>query len=274
MKFKKQVAAAVILSAMQLVTVSSEAAAIDEELAVVAAEQADAEVFNVEQENSADDTKKNIEPPPPVVESEPVAEPEQPAPVAEPVQPAPVAEPVQPAPVAEPVQPAPVAEPVQPAPVAEPVQPDKAVTLQNSAVDYKNFDALVSAVKFVPLYIPKKSGYTINAMSAIDNKVAEISYGRRWEPEVSLKVRTYKRQGGEELKDISGVNGVTWRIDMTSGTAVYIAKIDERSHVAAWSSGEYTFSAHVENLSFAAFHSLVIDELVDLSAHYFVKIAD
>ena len=247
MKFKKQVAAAVILSAMQLVTVSSEAAAIDEELAVVAAEQADAEVFNVEQENSADDTKKNIEPPPTVVESEPVA---------------------------EPVQPAPVAEPVQPAPVAEPVQPDKAVTLPNSAVDYKNFDALVSAVKFVPLYIPKKSGYTINAMSAIDNKVAEISYGRRWEPEVSLKVRTYKRQGGEELKDISGVNGVTWRIDMTSGTAVYIAKIDERSHVAAWSSGEYTFSAHVENLSFAAFHSLVIDELVDLSAHYFVKIAD
>jgi len=143
------------------------------------------------------------------------------------------------------------------------------VGLPNPITNYASFEDLAKAVNFTPLYIPKKSGYTVNEIFSISNQIAEIRYGRRWEPEVSLQIRTYKRSDGEELKDISGVNGVKWRIDMTSGTTVYIAKINERSHVAAWASGSYTFAAHVENLSFAAFHSLVIDELVDLTTHYY-----
>ena len=134
-----------------------------------------------------------------------------------------------------------------------------------------NFDDLAKAVDFVPLYMPKKSGFTINSMMVIGGRTAEIRYGRRWEPEVSLHIRTYKRLDGEETKDISGVYGVKWRVDMTSGTTVYIAKIDENKHVAAWAVGNYTFSALVENLSFAAFHAIVADELVDLSRHYYVN---
>lgn len=143
--------------------------------------------------------------------------------------------------------------------------------IANPVVNYSNFEELAKAVNFTPLYIPKKSGYAMNMMMAIDGKVAEIRYGRRWEPQVSLSVRTYKRADGEELKDISGVFGVKWRIDMTSGTTIYIAKIDETTHVAAWAAGNYTFSAHVTHLSFAAFHSLVADELVDLSTHYYMN---
>ena len=134
-----------------------------------------------------------------------------------------------------------------------------------------NFDDLAKAAKFVPLYVPKKSGFTINSMMLIDGRTAEIRYGRRWEPEVSLHIRTYKRFNGEETKDISGVNGVKWRVDMTSGTTVYIAKISESKHVAAWAVGNYTFSAQAENLSFAAFHAIVADELVDLSQHYYIN---
>ena len=143
--------------------------------------------------------------------------------------------------------------------------------LPNPMTNFANFEDLAVALKFTPLYIPKKSGYTVNEIFSIANQTAEIRYGRRWEPEVSLIIRTYKRKDGEELKDISGIQGVKWRIDMTSGTRVYIAKINERSHVASWASGSYTFAAYVENLSFAAFHSLVIDELVDLTTHYYTN---
>ena len=148
--------------------------------------------------------------------------------------------------------------------------PENIVGLPNPIVMYTNFEELAHAVKFTPLYIPKKSGFSINSMMAIDGHTAEIRYGRRWEPEVSLNIRTYRRTVGEDLKDISGVNGVKWRVDMTSGTTVYIAKIDENKHVAAWAAGNYTFSAQAENLSFAAFHAIVADELVDLANHYYV----
>lgn len=185
---------------------------------------------------------------------------------------------LEPTPTAEPVTPklttpTPAAEPTPPpvTPIPEPVQPTQPVNLANPLVQYSNFEELADAVNFTPLYIPKKAGFSIDSLAAIDGRIAEIRYGRRWEPEVSLRVRTYKRADGEELKDISGVNGVKWRVDMSSGTSVYIAKIDENKHVAAWASGDYTFSAQVENLSFAAFHAIVVDELVDLSNHYYMK---
>ena len=165
--------------------------------------------------------------------------------------------------------PAKISEPVQ---QVEPIQnPEPVVRLVNPLVTFENFDELAEAVNFVPLYIPKKAGFSIDSMLAIDGRIAEIRYGRRWEPEVSLHVRTCKRAAGEELKDISGVQGVKWRVDMSSGTSVYIAKISENKHVAAWATGDYTFSAQVENLSFAAFHAIVVDELVDLSNHYYIN---
>lgn len=171
--------------------------------------------------------------------------------------------------------PPPVSTPAPVTPIPEPVQPTQpvapAVNLANPLVSYSNFEELADVVNFTPLYIPKKSGFSIDSMAAIDGRVAEIRYGRRWEPEVSLRVRTYKRADGEELKDISGVHGVKWRVDMASGTSVYIAKIEENKHVAAWAAGDYTFSAQAENLSFAAFHAIIVEELVDLSTHYYGK---
>ena len=144
------------------------------------------------------------------------------------------------------------------------------VALPNPVLSYANFNEMVQAVQFTPLYIPKKSGYDINSMMTINNKIAEIRYRRKWEQNVALHVRTYRRAADEELKDISGVKGVKWRATVANGISIYIAKISENKHVAAWAVGNYTFSAYVENLSFAAFHSLVSDELVDLSQHYYL----
>ena len=136
---------------------------------------------------------------------------------------------------------------------------------------YNNFSEIARAVNFVPLYMPKKSGYEITALYA-QQGFAEIRYGRKWEPTVSLTVRTHKRAPGEQIQDISGVTGVKWRIDTTSGITIYIAKISDTQQVAAWAVGQYTFSAQAENLSYAGFHSLVADELVELSTHYYLDL--
>ena len=143
--------------------------------------------------------------------------------------------------------------------------------MPDQKVIYANFAEVARAVKFIPLYMPRKSGYEITALYA-QAGIVEIRYGRRWEPNVSLIVRTHKRADGEELQDISGVTGVKWRVDTTTGTTIYIAKISDTQQVAAWAVGHYTFSAQAENLSFAGFHSLVADELVELSTHYYLDL--
>ena len=149
---------------------------------------------------------------------------------------------------------------------------DPKVGLPNPIVTYSNFNDAAKKVGYIPLYIPRKSGYTMNYIAVIGGDIVEIRYGRRWEPNVVLSVRTYKRPAGEQLKDISGVNGVKWKIDTSSDTTIYIARISDNSSVAVWAVGQYTFAAMVENLSFAAFHSLIVEELVDLCNHYFIDL--
>ncbi len=221
----------------------------------------------------------------PVVVIEPEPTPAKPEPAKpEPVKPEPVKpEPVKP-PKVEPVKP-PTVEPPKPEivtinPTPEPPaiskpsvtpQPTETATISDQKAIYANFTEVVRAVHFTPLYMPRKSGYEITAIYAQPG-IVEVRYGRRWEPTVSLTVRTHKRTDGEELKDISGVTGVKWRVDTTTGTTIYIAKISETQQVAAWAVGHYTFSAMSENLSFAGFHSLVADELVELSMHYYLDL--
>lgn len=202
-------------------------------------------------------------------------EPVKPEPVKpEPVEP-PKVEPVKP-PTIEPTKPEVITTtpPVEPPPTSKPAvvpQPTETVAISDQKAIYANFAEVARAVHFVPLYMPKKSGYEITALYAQPG-IVEVRYGRRWEPTVSLTVRTHKRTDGEELRDISGVTGVKWRVDTTTGTTIYIAKISDTQQVAAWAVGHYTFSAYGENLSFAGFHSLVADELVELSTHYYLDL--
>lgn len=168
----------------------------------------------------------------------------------------------------------PISEPSTPAPSTQSMPmtpPVETATLPNQALIYANFAEVAQVVKFIPLYMPRKSGYEITALYA-GAGIAEVRYGRRWEPTVSLTIRTYKRRDGEDPQDISGVTGVKWRVDTTTGTTIYIAKISETEQVAAWAVGHYTFSAQAENLSYAGFHSLVADELVELSTHYYLDL--
>ncbi|MBQ6757609.1 MAG: hypothetical protein IJP42_00775 [Selenomonadaceae bacterium] len=156
-------------------------------------------------------------------------------------------------------------------PLTPPSSPAETVPFANQKMLYANFAEAARAVHFVPLYMPRKSGYEITSLYA-GQGIVEVRYGRRWEPTVSLTVRTYKRKDGEEPQDISGVTGVKWRVDTTTGTTIYVAKISETEQVAAWAVGHYTFSARAENLSYAGFYSLVADELVELSTHYYLDI--
>lgn len=182
-------------------------------------------------------------------------------------------------PPVEPEEPMIITPKVEPAPPPQPTISESAtppqttapVTIPDEKIIYNNFAEVAQAAKFIPLYVPKKSGYEITGLYAQPG-VVEVRYGRRWEPTVSLSIKTHKRAEGEELKDISGVTGVKWRVDTSTGTTIYIAKISETRQVAAWAVGHYTFSAQAENLSFAGFHSLVADELVELSTHYYLDL--
>ena len=142
----------------------------------------------------------------------------------------------------------------------------------NAVVHYSSFEDAAKKVGYIPLYIPKKSGFSMNYIAVVNDNIVEIHYGRRWEPTVTLSIRTYKRAAGEQLKDISGISGVKWKVDLSSGSTIYIARISDKINAAAWSTGQYTFAAMTENFSFAAFHSLIVEELVDLCNHYFVNI--
>lgn len=154
---------------------------------------------------------------------------------------------------------------------SQPTKTDESsADMPNPIIPYQTYEELAKAVNFNPLYMPKKSGYTVNQFSSINDKVADIRYGRRWEPEVLLIVRTYKRAPDEELQDISGIHGVKWRVDESTGSTIYVTKINDTDHAAAWAVGDYTFAAYVKNLSFAAFYALVVEELVDLSKHYYI----
>ena len=143
--------------------------------------------------------------------------------------------------------------------------------MSNPITSHSTFEECAEELGFTPLYIPKQSGYTLNYISSIGGTVADLRFSRRWETQSNLTLRTYKRADGEELKDISGVHGVKWHIDMSGGVPIYLARIDENSNAAAWAVGQYTFAAMADNLSFAAFRTLVFEELVDLSAHYYVE---
>ena len=146
------------------------------------------------------------------------------------------------------------------------------INAPNPIVAYSSFEDAAKKVGFIPLYIPKKSGFAMNYIAVIGGNMVEIRYGKRWEPTVTLSVRTYKRAAGEELKDISGVHGVKWKVDLSSGMTLYIARVNNNTNAAAWSVGQYTFAAMTENLSFAAFHSFIVEELVDLCNHYFIDV--
>ena len=150
-------------------------------------------------------------------------------------------------------------------------KPVETVAMPDQKVIYSNFVEVAQAMKFIPLYMPRKSGYEITSIYA-GQGIVELNYGRRWEPTVSLSVRTHKRADGEAPQDISGVTDVKWRVDTSTGTTLYIAKVSDNEQVAAWAVGHYTFSARAKNLSFAGFHSLVADELIELSTHYYIDL--
>ena len=233
----------------------------DDELSIMAAEQRkdnDADVTISDDIETFDDRPATSTPPP---ENQPTEQPANQMPPSQTEQPS-----------EQPIQQPTVSQPETP-PVPQEITnlPDSA-GMPSPITTYANFTEAAKRVGYIPLYVPRKSGYAMSNIAVINNNIVELRYGRRWEPTVSLVIRTYKRAIGEEVKDISGIYGVKWKVDMSSGMTIYIARVSDKSNVAAWSVGQYTFAAMTENLSFAAFHALIVEELVDLCNHYFIDL--
>ena len=260
-----------IITAMTALMLSTSvnvfAANSDDELSIMAAEQRkenDADVTVDDEIETFDD-----KPTTPVIQSKnpPVEQPPTVPTSSTPTEQATEQPPVQP--VSQPVN----TQPAAPQPANQDLTnlPDS-TGMPSPITTYANFTEAAKKVGYIPLYVPRKSGYAMNNIAVINNNIIELRYGRRWEPTVSLAIRTYKRSPGEELKDISGIYGVKWKVDLSSGMTLYIARVNDNRNVAAWSVGQYTFAAMTENLSFAAFHAFIVEELVDLCNHYFIDL--
>ena len=152
---------------------------------------------------------------------------------------------------------------------ASPTQTGEAVGMPNPVVQYPVFEDARNAVGFTPLYVPRKSGYRCDYIAVIDGNLAELRFSRKWEPEVRLTVRTYLRRQGEDVRDISGVYGAECRQETIGNVPVVTARLENRTYLAAWTVGEYTFSAMLEGAAYEAFRALLSDELLDLSVHYY-----
>lgn len=140
--------------------------------------------------------------------------------------------------------------------------------MPNPIVKYQSYDDAVNAVGFMPLYLPKISGYSCNYISVIGNKMADLGFQKQGEVNSKLRVRT-ALQASFSSDDISGIYSVTWDHKNIDDTDISIAKINENSYAAHWKTGKYLFSVQAEEVSYSDFMSLLSDALVDLSAYYY-----
>ena len=146
------------------------------------------------------------------------------------------------------------------------------VSLPNPLTEYETYEETSQVLGFPPLFLPKLTGYDCTNYIVIGGQVADLRYGRKWEPEVHLTVRTYRMSEKEALHDISGVYGVEWQWQETEKhMPFYIARAGENSYVASWAVEPYIFSAYGENLSYAPFYNIVTEGLMELSAAYYSK---
>lgn len=140
--------------------------------------------------------------------------------------------------------------------------------MPNPLVEYKSYEETAEVLGFPPLALPGSSGWQPTAYIVINNEMAELRYGKKWEPEVSFTVRSYRLAEGEEVSDISGLYGVRWWEENFEEQTVYTARSGEKSFAAMWNTGRYIFVAYGENMAYAPFWYLVTDSLLSQSGTY------
>lgn len=139
----------------------------------------------------------------------------------------------------------------------------------NPMVEYPAYGVAAKALGFPPLALPEMTGYQCSKIFVIGGNVGEIRYGRKWEPEVNLTVRTYKLAKGEAVHDITGIYGVEWRTETAKGMKLYIAKVGDNSYAATWSVEPYIFAAYAENIAYTPFMNVVTNGLMEISSAFY-----
>ena len=153
--------------------------------------------------------------------------------------------------------------------VSESKERETMVGMPNPMVEYPAYGEAAKALGFPLLALPEMTGYQCGKIFVIGGNVGEIRYGRKWEPEVNLTVRTYKMAKGETLRDISGIHGVEWRTETAKGMQLYIAKVGDNSYAATWAVAPYIFAAYAENITYTPFLNVVTNGLMEISSAFY-----
>jgi hypothetical protein len=155
-----------------------------------------------------------------------------------------------------------------------------ATQLPNPIVTYSSDRELAEAVGFHPLILPLSAGYECTDRFSISGDLAELRYTSRYgldEKKARVEIRTARlanltNAGGSEAEkfDISGIYGLTWnRIESASGPVIYLARAGEDQYAAHWTQGGYAFSCWAANLNEWEFKKLLLENLIDLTNHYY-----
>ncbi len=152
---------------------------------------------------------------------------------------------------------------------SESKEQESKVGMPNPMVEYPAYGEAAKTLGFPPLALPEMTGYQCSKIYVIGGNVGEIRYGRKWEPEVSLTVRSYRMSKGEAVRDITGIYGVDWRTEIAKGIKLYIAKVGDNSYAATWAVEPYIFAAYAENMAYTPFMNVVTNGLMEISSAFY-----
>ena len=133
------------------------------------------------------------------------------------------------------------------------------------------------AAGYIPLSLPKLSGYYAENIYVIAGDLVDIRYARSDDSKVKLLVRSAPANLMQN-DDISGIYGAKWKVKTIRDIPVSIARTDgtespdAQTYAAHWQVGDYLFAVQSEGLPYPAFMHMLEDGLLDLSASYFTSV--
>lgn len=157
-----------------------------------------------------------------------------------------------------------------------PVQ-EQRMGMPNPMVEYPSVEEAAKTAGYIPLSLPKLSGYYAENIYVIAGDLVDIRYVRSDDSNVKLLVRSAPANLMQD-DDISGVYGAKWKVRTIRDIPVSIARTDgtessdAQTYAAHWQVGDYLFAVQSEGLSYPAFTHMLEDGLLDLSINYFSRV--
>lgn len=104
----------------------------------------------------------------------------------------------------------------------------------------------------------------------IGGRASDLAFIRMGQPDSRVRIRTAFKKDNKN-NNLSGIYGAEWKKQRVNETEVELAQIGPQSYAATWETGNYVFAVQGEGMEPAAFRSLLANNLVEDTEHYFIS---